>query len=270
MIEPNRDGLSSSPLDRRAFTRRALGMAGAVLLAGRNASGQAPAPVPVQQTPGSLRVRVWSEGTAPRAVYPEDIDGAVAEDLKRRPDWTVATARLDQPSAGLADADLDATDVLIWWGRLRHDDVPDDRAAAIVERVKAGRLGLVALHASFGSKPFRQLMGMSCAPAGWRSDGRPERVAIKAPDHPMAKGVGAFTIPRASTFAEPFAVPDPETVVLESTWETGETFRSGLTWSVGQGRIAYFRPGDDSFPVMFHPAVRQIVANAAQWAARRA
>ena len=166
----------------------------------------------------------------------------------------MATGRLDAPQAGLADAVLDATDVLIWWGRLRHDDVPDDRAAAVADRVRAGRLGLVALHASFASKPFRRLMDATCLPQGWRDDGRPEHVAIKAPEHPLARGVAPFTIPRSSMFVEPFAVPTPESVVFVSSWDSGETFRSGLTWTVDRGRVAYFRPGHDAFPVLFHPA----------------
>lgn len=218
---------------------------------------------------GPVRVRLWSEGTAPRSVYPEDIDGALAEDFRRRTSVAVATARLDEPENGVSDAALDATDVLVWWGRLRHDELADDRAAAIVERVKAGRLGFVALHASFGSKPFRALMGTTCEPGSWRMDGRPERVTVTAPEHPIALGVAPFVIPQASMFAEPFMVPEPESIILVSTWETGETFRSGLTWSLGQGRVFYFRPGHDAFPVMFHPSVRQVIANACLWTAKR-
>jgi trehalose utilization protein len=153
---------------------------------------------------------------------------------------------------------------------MRHGDVPDARAAAIARRVREGRLGLVALHASCASKPFQALMGMACGPDGWREDGSPEHVAVQAPDHPMARGVGPFTIPQSAAFAEPFAVPAPEAVVLVSRWNSGETFRSGLTWTVGAGRVAYFRPGHDAFPVLFHPAVRQVIANAAAWAGGRA
>ena len=80
----------------------------------------------------------------------------------------VARARLSDPSAGLSDEALDATDVLIWWGHLRHDEVPDDRAAAVAKRVREGWLGLVVLHSSCASKPFRKLMKTSCEPGGWR------------------------------------------------------------------------------------------------------
>lgn len=216
-----------------------------------------------------MRVRVWSEGTAPKSVYPQGVEGVLAEGLSRRSTLTVSAARLDEANAGLSDADLDASDVLIWWGRLRHDDVPDDRAQAVADRVKAGKLGLVALHASYASKPFQALMGCPCEPGGWREDGRAEHVSVALPKHPIAQGVSPFTIPRTCMYVEPFHVPEPESVVLVSSWDSGETFRSGLTWSVEKGRVVYLRPGDDSFPVLFHPAIRQVIANASVWAARR-
>lgn len=248
------------PIDRRTFARRAAGWAAGATLLGLGASAPA----------RPIRVRIWSEGTAPKSVYPQDIDGALAGALARQPGFAVARARLDRPGAGLSDAELDETDALVWWGRLRHEDLPDDRARAIAARVRDGRLGFVALHASCLSKPFVELMGGPCALGGFREDGRPERVEVRAPGHALAKGVGTFTIPRTAMFAEPFRVPEPEAVVLVSTFDRGETFRSGMTWTVGRGRVAYFRPGHDGFPVFFHPAVRQVVANAASWAAGRA
>ncbi|MHC5540058.1 ThuA domain-containing protein, partial [Singulisphaera rosea] len=139
----------------------------------------------------------------------------------------------------------------------------------IVDRVKAGRLGFLALHASCSSKPFKGLMGTSCEPGRWREDGQPEHIKIESPTHPIASGVMPFTIPKTDMFAEPFSVPTPETVVLVSTWDQGETMRSGLTWTIGQGRVVYIRPGHDAFPVLFHPSIRQIVANSVLWAARR-
>ncbi len=221
-------------------------------------------------TPKKMRVRIWCEGGAPKPVYPHDVDGAIAEALGRRAEFTVTKARLDESDAGLSDAALDATDTLIWWGRLRHHELPDHRAKAIAARVKAGKLGFVALHASCLSKPFLELMGSNCELGGFREDGRPERIEVKDPNHPIVQGVTSFTIPRSSMFAEPFRVPAPEKVVMVSTFDRGETFRSGLTWSVGKGRVAYFRPGHDGFPIFFHPAVRKIVANAAIWASAQA
>jgi trehalose utilization protein len=264
-------------IDRRSFVRRTAwaGVSALGFLDRRSDRSQAEeakssvSDSHSQSENGRVRVRVWCEGTARRSVYPDDIDGALAAHLGRRADLAVERARLTEPAAGLSNKALDATDVLVWWGRLRHDAVPADRARAVVERVKAGRLGFVALHGACASKPFRSLMGTSCEPGGWREDGRPEHVRIQSPEHPIARGVGPFVIPRADMFAEPFHVPTPETVVLVSTWEKGETMRSGLTWTIGQGRVVYLRPGHDAFPILFHPSVRQVIANAVLWTARR-
>ena len=252
---------SSSRFDRRSFLRR-------ITVAASTAAGNSlREPSRVLARPEKLRVLVWSEGTAPRSVYPGDVDGAIGDHLRRLPGLEIAQARLTDPSSGLSDQALDAADVLIWWGRLRHAEVPDARARAVADRVRAGQLGFVALHASCESKPFQDLMGCTCEPGGWRDDGRAERVTIEKPDHEIARGVAPFTIPRTAMYLEPFKVPQPEAVVLVSRFEGGETFRSGLTWTVGRGRVAYFRPGHDAFPVLFHPSVRKVIANAARWAA---
>jgi trehalose utilization protein len=218
---------------------------------------------------GPLRVRIWCEGTAPKSTYPDEIDGALADQLGRVPGLSVTKARLSDPDAGLSDADLDATDVLTWWGHVRHEEVPDDRAMAVVKRVREGRLGFVALYASCGSKPFKQMMSMTCEPGSWREDGRPEFVSVRTPGHPIARGITPFTIRKTDMFAEPFAVPPPETVVFVSSWEKGETLRSGLTWTIGSGRVAYLRTGPENFPVLFHPSIRQAVLNSVNWVAYR-
>jgi trehalose utilization protein len=254
---------------RRSFLRR--GAAAGVSLLGAMTGRRAPAgPGDGRPEGRAVRVLVWCEGTAPRAVYPHDIDGAIAAHLGKQEALSVRRARLSDRDAGLGDEALDAADVLIWWGHLRHDDVPSARADAVVRRVRAGRLGLVALHSSCGSRPFHRLMGMACEPGGWREDGRPEHVHVNAPDHPIARGVRPFTIPRNDMFSEPFRVPEPETVVLVSSWDQGETVRSGLTWTVDKGRVVYLRTGHATFPVLFHPSVRRLLVNASLWAGGRA
>ncbi len=222
-----------------------------------------------EPAPNPLRVLVWCEGTAPRTVYPDDIDGAIAQALQPNPGLTISRARLSDTDAGLSDAALDACDVIMWWGRLRHDDVPQARADAVVDRVRAGKLGLVALHTAFGSKPFRSLMGMPCEPRFWQEEGRPEQVEIASPDHPLARDLKPFLLPRTTMFVEPFLVPEPETVILKSSWDQGPMFRSGMAWTREHGRIVYLRTADDGFPVLFHPAVRQLLANAAGWVGHR-
>jgi trehalose utilization protein len=266
------EGQSPIHVDRRSFVRRMAATATGLVTVGTWGLGLNTSRARAREAPDRRPVRVllWCEGTARRSVYPRDIDGALGEFLERQPGFSVRRARLSDPAAGLGDEALDWADVVIWWGRLRHDDVPAARGAAVVARVKAGQLGFVALHGACASQPFRALMGTACEPARWREGGEPEHVTIAAPGHPIAQGVGPFTIPMADMFAEPFSVPAPETVVLVSTWKQGETMRSGLTWTVAGGRVVYLRPGHDAFPVLFHPSVRRVIANAAAWSAARA
>jgi len=253
-------------VDRRSFVRALLQTIPAVGLA-ELSRGQTAASMEVA---GPVRTRVWSEDPEAESVYPDGVDAALVEFLDRVPNLQTTRARLSDPHAGLSDEELDETDVLLWWGRLRHDEVPDDRVEAVVQRVRAGKLGFLALYASCGGKPFRRLMNsMPCEPGSWREDGKPEFVTVQSPNHPIAAGVGDFTIPKTDMFSEPFAVPEPETVILVSRWERGETVRSGLVWTVENGRVAYLRAGPESFPVLYHPAVRQTIANAVMWTARR-
>src|SRR4051794_18313010 len=117
------DSTSSHPkVDRRSFVKAAA-LAASGLMRPGVACAQSP---PKPSSP--VRVRVWCEGTAPRTIYPNDVDGALGDDFRRRKEMAVTLARLGTVQAGLSDAELDATDTLVWWGRLRHDDLPDDRA----------------------------------------------------------------------------------------------------------------------------------------------
>jgi trehalose utilization protein len=43
-------------------------------------------------------------------------------------------------------------------------------------------------------------------------------------------------------------------------------FRSGCTFRRGHGRIFYFSPGDQDYPVYHHPGVRRVIANGVEWA----
>jgi hypothetical protein len=39
-----------------------------------------------------------------------------------------------------------------------------------------------------------------------------------------------------------------------------------MTYRRGLGKIFYFSPGDQDFPVYHHPDVRRVIANGAEWA----
>jgi trehalose utilization protein len=56
-------------------------------------------------------------------------------------------------------------------------------------------------------------------------------------------------------------------VVFISWFAGGNVFRSGCTFTRGKGRIFYFQPGHETYPIYFDANVRKVIANAARWAA---
>jgi trehalose utilization protein len=219
----------------------------------------------------SIRVRVWNEGrqeresAAIRAIYPDGIHGALAAPL-RAAGLGVTTATLDDPEQGLAEADLAATDTLIWWGHHYHGDVSDEAAARVQAHVLAG-MGLILLHSAQHAKPFLRLLGTS-GNLSWRHDGERERIWVVDPAHPIAAGLGeCIEIEREEMYGEPFGVPQPDELVFLSWFQGGEVFRSGCVWRRGAGKVFYFRPGHETFPTYHHPDVQRVIVNAARWAA---
>ena len=104
-----------------------------------------------------------------------------------------------------------------------------------------------------------------CFPA-YRGDGKPSTIRVLRPDHPIALGLAPqFEIPKTEMYAEPFHVPEPDEVVLEECWATGEWFRSGMVWRLGAGRVFYFRPGHETFPVYKQAFPLMVVTNAVRW-----
>ena len=217
-----------------------------------------------------IKVTVWNEFYHEKndervaKIYPKGIHQAIADFLKCD-DIEVKTATLDDPECGLTQEVLKDTDVLIWWGHRRHNDVPDE----IVERVKAEVLkgmGLICLHSAHHSKIFRSILGTTCN-LGWREDGDMERIWTINPAHPIAQGMGRyFELPEVETYAEPFGIPNPDEVVFVGWYEGGEVFRSGVTFHRENGRIFYFQPGHETFPIFYDANVQTIVKNAVRWA----
>ncbi len=105
-----------------------------------------------------------------------------------------------------------------------------------------------------------------CCFPEFRADGAPSTIVVKSPKHPIVQGLpSSFKIPATEMYNEPFHIPDPDEVIFEETWETGERFRSGIVWNIGNGRIFYFRPGHETYPIFKQEEVIQILANACQW-----
>jgi trehalose utilization protein len=228
--------------------------------------------------PGGRKVVVWSEGTAnvdpgSKKVYPNDINAAVADGLKplEAAGWEIVTASLKDPDQGVSDDLLKSTDVLIWWGHKKHGDVKDELVNRIDARVKQEGMGFIALHSSHYAKPYKKLMGTECSWGEYQADGTSVQITVKEPNHPIAKGVNDFNLPKIERYGEPFKVPTPDAVPFDGIYirPDGKTQpgRMGLCWTVGKGRVFYFTPGHETYDDFFRPEVRQILRNAVQWAA---
>lgn len=220
-----------------------------------------------------IRVTVWNEYVHEREyegiakVYPDGIHGCIADFLGREDDIEVRTATLDMECHGLTDYVLENTDVLIWWGHAKHDDV-DDR---IVEKVKQrvlGGMGLIALHSAHFSKIMKSLLGTSMT-LQWRDNDR-ERLWCTCPTHPIAAGVPlSIELPREEMYGEYFDIPRPDDVVFTGWFAGGEVFRSGCTFTRGYGRIFYFQPGHEEFPTYYMPEIQRIIINAVRWTSNK-
>jgi trehalose utilization protein len=218
------------------------------------------------------RALVWSEGTAPKNVYPNDINTVVAEGLKMSlKGWDVVLGNLSDPDQGCSPESMKNTDVLIWWGHQRHGNVKDENVAEIVRRIKEDGMGFIALHSSHYSKPLKAVLGTNCGFRAYVADGSALKVIVKEPSHPICKGVKTFEQPHTERYTEPFEVPEPEAVPLDGEYTlpdgTKEKSRQGLCWAVGKGKVFYFQPGHETYPVYQDPNVRLVLHNAVLWAA---
>lgn len=271
------------------------------------------------------KVVVWDERQpAQKRAYDNFLGNAIADHLRKSSAFDVTSVALDDPDQGLPDRLLNAADVLIWWGHVRHREVKPELASRIVARVKAG-LGLIALHSAHWSAPFVAAMDeitrvrvlgalrvsagetvevretapadryrapardarltpyvelrktpdgvtqanihlpICCFPA-YRGDGKPSLVSILLPKHPIARGLPVhFAISETEMYDEDFHVPEPDEVVFEERWADGSWFRSGCVWKLGLGKVVYFRPGHETYPVFKNENVLKLLANSAAW-----
>ena len=267
-----------------------------------------------------IRVLVWDEQQpAQKKAYTNFLGNQIATYLRTLPELKVTSVAITDPEQGLTDDAINNADVLIWWGHAKHGEVNDAKAKQIVDRIKEGKLSLIALHSAHWAKPFVLAMeerartdAVKQFPAGqkiesvrlaksapkantpltprvemtnsadgsklvrlllpicvfpsWRADDAPSHVTTLLPEHPIARGIPAkFDITQTEMYSEPFHVPAPDAVIFREDWDKGEWFRSGCVWNVGTGKVFYFRPGHETYPVFTQENPLKIIANAVQW-----
>ena len=220
-----------------------------------------------------VRILVWGENRHEqieqhvRDIYPDGMHTTIAEGIAEHlgAGASVSTTTLDEPEHGLTEEVLAATDVLVWWGHAAHGEVADEVVERVHQHVLSG-MGLLVLHSGHWSKIFGKLMGTTCT-LRWRSEQDRELVWTVNPTHPIAQGVpNPIIIPAQEMYGEFFDIPAPDELVFISSFTGGEVFRSGCTFRRGHGKIFFFSPGDQDYPVYHHKDVRKVIANGVRWA----
>ena len=217
-----------------------------------------------------MKITVWNEfaheksDPAVKAIYPDGIHAVIASFLKDA-GYEVRTATLDDPECGLTEEVLNDTDVLFWWGHMRHGDVPDEVVNRVYKHVIGG-MGMVVLHSGHASKIFGKLMGTPSGELKWRESGDKEILWVIEQGHPITRGIGEkIILEHEETYGEHFLVPQPDELVFISWFTGGEVFRSGCVYKRGRGKIFYFRPGHESVPTYHNPEVQKVLVNAAAY-----
>ena len=276
--------------------------------------------------PKPIRVLVWDEQQPEqvKAYGGKFLGETLAAELAKNKDLEVKSARLADAEQGLSDAALDQADVLVFWCHRKVKEQDDARVEAVVRRVQAGKLNLIALHSAHWAKPFVRLMqerskddalkqlsteeraaakwvfvneapyykGVKngapltpnvkrdgntytltlpqCVFPGYRADAKPGHMTTVSANHPIAAGLPAkWDIPQTEMYNEPFHVPAPDAVVFEERWDKGEYFRSGMAWQVGAGKVFYYRPGHETYPIYKQAENIKVVENAVRWSVMR-
>jgi len=213
----------------------------------------------------AIKVTVWNEyrhekkNEAIGKIYPNGMHGAIADALNAAGGINARTATLDEPEHGLTEKVLADTDVLIWWGHMAHGEVADAVVDRVQQHVISG-MGIVLLHSAHFSKIFRRLMGTTCS-LKWREVGEREILWQTKPGHPILDGVpDPVIIEHTEMYGEFFDVPEPEATIFISHFAGGEVFRSGCAWTRGAGKVFYFRPGHETFPIYHDPVIQMAPA----------
>ena len=224
--------------------------------------------------PSPIRVLVWNEyrhereeERSPRSTRRASTAQSPPV-LQADPDFTVGTATLDEPEHGLTDDVLAATDVLVWWGHMRHDDVRDETVVDRVQRRVLDGMGMVVLHSGPLLEDLQALMGTTCEPevAGGRRQGAALGRRTRPPDRRRASASTSSCRKRRCT-ASTSTSRRRTTSSSSAGSPAARSSARGCCYQRGAGKIFYFRPGHERHPTYYKPDDRPRHRNAVRWAA---
>lgn len=206
----------------------------------------------------------WTSGSISKT-YPQGFKGAF-DTFLNGDGFEIKYCYQSEKSTGLTCELVDWADVIIWWGHVYHDKVSDEIVNYVVGEVQRGK-GIIFLHSSHMSKPFKRLMGTSGTLNWFESDSVKERLWTIMPNHPIASGIESyFELPNEEMYGEPFAIPTPDELIFIGWFNTGNVFRSGVCYQRDKGKIFYFQPGHETFPTYYDKNIQSIIKNAVEWA----
>ena len=222
-----------------------------------------------------IRVTVWNEFHHEKvskdvaAIYPEGIHEALAGFL-RDADFPVKCATLEEPEHGLTEKCLAETDVLLWWGHIKHEEVADEVVERVYKRVQEG-MGLIVLHSGHASKIFAKLCGTDSGSLKWRESDDKEILWVIDSSHPIVEGLEKdhIVLEAEEMYGEHFGIPAPDELIFISWFSGGEVFRSGVTYRRGMGKVFYFQPGHETYPTYHQPEIQKVIINAVSWCASK-
>ena len=82
----------------------------------------------------------------------------------------------------------------------------------------------------------------------------------------ITQGIGDyFELEHTEMYGERFDIPEPDQTLFLSWFPGGEVFRSGCVWNRGNGRVFYFKPGHETFPIYYDKNIQQVIRNAIAW-----
>lgn len=218
-----------------------------------------------------IKVTVWNEYIEETIydhvakIYPKGIHECLKDFLSENEDIKVRCVTLSMLDQGLSEEILKDTDVLIWWGHQAHEEVTDENAKRVKNHVLNG-MGFIPLHSAHYCKPLRLLLGTSMC-LRWKH-GEKEKLICINPSHPIAEGITEpVFLEQEEMYGEYFDIPKPDDVVFLGWFSNQEVFRSGCTFTRGWGKIFYFQPGHEEYPIYYVPQIQKIITNAVKWAA---
>ena len=220
-----------------------------------------------------IKTLVWCENLQNKtqedvkAAYPEGMHNTIAEFLRQDPNITAETATLDDPEIGITEARLADIDVVLWWGHIGHDNVPDSAVEILYKNVVGRGMGLICLHSSHYAKIFKRLMGTPCSLRIPPPGHCPEKLWTLLPGHPIAAGIpNPVELEIEECYCEPFEIPQPDELVFNGAFANCGSFRGGAAYHRGRGKVFYFQPGHETYPIYRQKEIQDIILNAVYWA----